>query len=315
MRRRQPMSRSVLVTFLMLSTSPVLSAARSPLWGRLEPGSHAVGFQQWDRYDHARLYRPLRGLDGAPRSGEHARPMRISLWYPALAGGGVPLSLGDYIAMLGGETRLGPLTADQARAGREAFFAFPLLRDLTAEQRTRLEAMPSAALRGAKPAAGRFPVVLYSLGSAALAHVTPEYLASHGYVVVQMPRLGAVAGLPDTGGDADDLDAKVRDMDFLINAVHEPSFGRRRCRGLQRRRALGTLGSHASAAGARDGVTRHGDALRRRQGPRLEDDAVLRSRRRARAGAAPDPKGMGGPGGCEGLGGNASRGSFVAALR
>jgi len=82
-------------------------------------------------------------------------------------------------------------------------------------------ALPTRAVRDAPPASGRFPVVLYSLGSAALGQATQEYLASHGYVVVQMPRLGAQAGLPDTGRDRADLDAKLRDMDFLVNAIRE----------------------------------------------------------------------------------------------
>src|SRR5215212_7977840 len=133
-------------------------------------------------------------LDGAPRSGERARPIRVSVWYPAAASDAAPLTFGDYADMAAGETRFGPLTDEQKRRGEDALFSAPLLNTVTREQRARLRTMRSRAVRDAKPAAGRFPLILYSLGSAALAHVTPEYLASHGYVVVQAPRAGASAG-------------------------------------------------------------------------------------------------------------------------
>ncbi len=79
--------------------------------------------------------------------------------------------------------------------------------------------MPSRAVREAKPLSGKFPLILYSLGSTALAHVTPEYLASHGYVVIQAPRTGAFAGFPQDNRDALDLETKLRDMDVLLNVA------------------------------------------------------------------------------------------------
>jgi tetratricopeptide (TPR) repeat protein len=74
-------------------------------------------------------------------------------------------------------------------------------------------------VREARPASGKFPLILYSLGSAALGNVTPEFLASHGYVVAQAPRLGGYAGLPQDGRDRFDLDTKTRDLDFVLNAM------------------------------------------------------------------------------------------------
>jgi hypothetical protein len=148
--------------------------------------------------------------------------MRISIWYPAGGvPGGPPLTFGDYVAMVGGESRFGALTEAEIERGERTFFQFPIFREMTPEQREKLKAMPGRACREAPPASGKFPLILYSLGSAALAHVTPEYLASHGYVVAQMPRLGAYSGLPPDGQDARDLENKIRDMDFLLDAMHE----------------------------------------------------------------------------------------------
>ena len=149
--------------------------------------------------------------------------MRLSVWYPAgvPAAGARPLTFGDYVAMVAGEDRFGPLTEADAVRGERTFFGCPLLRELSPEQRAKLKAMPSRAYREAPPAPGRFPLILYSLGSAALAHVTPEYLASHGYVVAQMPRVGVSFGLPPDGLDARDLESKIRDMDFVLAAMHD----------------------------------------------------------------------------------------------
>jgi len=191
------------------------------LWGNLEPGPHAVGFTQLERYDASRPYRTARTLDGVPRAGERGRPIRVSVWYPAAASdsGTHMLTFGDYVDMVAGETRFGPLTDEQKRRGEDVLFSSPLLNTVTREQRGQLRPLPSRAVRDAKPLPGKFPLILYSLGSAALAHVTPEYLASHGYVVIQSPRAGAFAGLPPDNRDALDLDTKLRDMDFLVNVM------------------------------------------------------------------------------------------------
>lgn len=204
---------------LTFATAPAMAATGTPLWGQLEPGPYAVGFRQIERYDHSRLHRLPVDMLGTPVEGERARPVRISVWYPAEAGAGTPLTLGDYITLLGAEGHLGPVTAADAETGRRDFYRFPLLDQATPEQRQRLEALASRAVRDARPAAGRFPLILYSLGSAAVGNVTPEFLASHGYVVAQAPRLGAHAGLPQDNRDRADLETKIRDLDFVVNAM------------------------------------------------------------------------------------------------
>ena len=205
----------MLLTIVLAATL----SSPSPLWGNLEPGPHAVGFTQWERRDHSRSFRTARDLEGRPRPGERARPIKMSIWYPARPSNAKPLTFGDYVDMIGGEALFGPISAEAKRAGEDALFAFPLLRSVTGEHRARLRALPSRAMRDAKPATGKFPLVVYSLGSTVIAHVTPEYLASHGYVVVQSPRLGAYAGLPADNRDALDLETKLRDMDFLIQEM------------------------------------------------------------------------------------------------
>lgn len=189
------------------------------LWGKLEQGPYAVGLTQWERYDHARLFRTPRKLDGTPRSGELARPIRVTIWYPAEKSNAKRLTFGDYADMIASEATFAPVSDAQKKAAEDAFFRSPLLNTLNAEQRAAMRALSSRAVRDAKPVAGKFPLILYSLGSNLISQVTPEYLASHGYVVVSAPRLGAFAGLPQDNRDGLDLETKLRDIDFLLNAI------------------------------------------------------------------------------------------------
>jgi dienelactone hydrolase len=215
------MRKLALLLLFFVTPLQAQSDARS-LWGDLQPGPHAPGFTQWDRYDHSRPYRTATTLDGKPRTGERGRPIRISIWYPAQkTPDAQTLTFGDYLDMLAGEARFGLVTDEQKRRAEETLFAFPLLNTLTPEHRAKMRTLKAHAVRDAKAASGKFPVILYSLGSAVLANGTPEYLASHGYVVVQSPRLGAYAGLPQDNRDVLDLETKLRDMDFVLNAIRE----------------------------------------------------------------------------------------------
>jgi dienelactone hydrolase len=173
------------------------------LWGDLQPGPHAVGVRQSDHYDYSRIHRTARTLDGKPRTGERARPIRVTIWYPAEATSGAPMTFADYAR---GE--------EAGIAGLTRFIA-----PMNDEQRAKMFALQGRGVRDAKPAAGKYPVILYSLGSPSPVYATAEYLASHGYVVVQAPRLGATRGVPDDTGDAVDLDNKLRDVDFMLNVV------------------------------------------------------------------------------------------------
>lgn len=88
----------------------------------------------------------------------------------------------------------------------------------------RLCATPVAAIRDARPASGRFPVVLYAggLGCRADANVElGEYLASHGYIVATVPRLGPSAeesSLETTAGEAG---VHVGDLEFALKVLRD----------------------------------------------------------------------------------------------
>ncbi len=87
-------------------------------------------------------------------------------------------------------------------------------------------ALETAAVRDAKAAAGKFPLVIFGTGGGTGGHVYSvlcEYLASHGYVAV------ALTALPLKKGerwpfDASGIDAQMRDLEFVINYAYRLPF-------------------------------------------------------------------------------------------
>lgn len=211
--------RATLIAILLSLVALTAAAAdRSKLWGNLEPGPYDVGFKVIETYDHSRPYRHARDLEGRPRSGERARPMQISIWYPAAKTSQPRMKFADYVALVASQDDFHPTDAAK-RAAPDIFFGlFPETQQLTAAQRAQWLALDTAAVRNAAPVPNqKFPFIVWSLFAPALEHVSPEYLASHGYVVATMPRLGTTAGINNV--EALDQDTKSRDIDFIIDEL------------------------------------------------------------------------------------------------
>jgi len=85
----------------------------------------------------------------------------------------------------------------------------------------RLRAMPARGLENAKPAEGRFPLVILAQGL----HFAPpwhqaypaEALAGRGYVVASTPLLGGRSPLAQVS--AADVEAQARDLEMLVAAA------------------------------------------------------------------------------------------------
>src|SRR5689334_15081235 len=61
--------------------------APAPLWGSLRAGPHAVGFRTIYRFDRSRTWQATRGQAVAFAPDLAGRPIRISVWYPAVRDG------------------------------------------------------------------------------------------------------------------------------------------------------------------------------------------------------------------------------------
>jgi hypothetical protein len=161
------------------------AGAQNRLWANLERGAHAVGLRLIDTTDVTRSF-----PDG--RGGVRARPVRLYVWYPARAATGTALTLRT-LAAINAPARsvLNPADPDafarvllRVRAGP----AFARLPDAAADA---LLDMTMVARRNATAEPGRFPVVLLAPASPIALSITPEYLASHGFVVIGVDRTGS----------------------------------------------------------------------------------------------------------------------------
>jgi len=152
---------------VLAGTHPAAAGPR--LWGALQPGPYAVGFQR---------------VDPGPRE--------LHVWYPASAAESAPLTPADYLRA-SRDLRTSVVAGDRREPSvlrallSEAVTGRPDL--LPVAQASALLSTPAAASADVRPASGRFPLVFWThrYGTTVAQHVLNEYLASHGFVVVYAP--------------------------------------------------------------------------------------------------------------------------------
>jgi len=190
--------------FLAALLSATSLLAQTPSFRFLEkPGPYPVGLKVVNQYDHSRTFPSSSKGSENSSTRDAGRPLQTLIWYPAQQKVGDTMTVGDYVA----------LAATQFR------FEAPDLQNrwatslLSASSNVRLWA-----IRDATPETGRFPVVIYSPGQSSVAWDNAdlcEYLASHGYVVVASPSMGAMTF--DSDDNLPDVNAQAGDIAFLID--------------------------------------------------------------------------------------------------
>lgn len=195
-----------------LCASLLLLAGISPAWAedaslfrfRATPGPYAVGLRVVEQYDRSRTFHAATDALGRPYAGERARPVQTLVWYPAQKTAQPPMPYGDYVKLFETETSFGHPTDTFENHAIKPFLGAHL-------------AAPTWAVRDATPAAGRFPVVIYAPGAWHPGWENSdicEYLASHGYVVLASPSLGATTRKVTI--DLPGAYAVAHDVSFLI---------------------------------------------------------------------------------------------------
>jgi dienelactone hydrolase len=198
---------------LLASISLGLSADKSNFTYSVTFGPHPVGFRVVHQYDYSRVYKPAVDLEGKPIAGERARPIQTLIWYPAQPDTSArPMLYGKYLDLLATEEIFDADSA-QRDATIKAAIAF-----YGVGEKFETERMQSTrALWEAKQASGKFPVVIYAPGLSNPAFENSdlcEYLASHGYVVVASPDMGARSR--SMTRDIQGIQTQVADIGFLI---------------------------------------------------------------------------------------------------
>lgn len=190
----------------LLIASLVSTAPAS--WGELEPGPFRAGFERIEDLDYSRPYRT-----SATDATDRARPIHMSIWYPASRDPSpdeVPLTFRAYV---GGEAERGNF---EVRLGNYGF-------SFTPAEVEEILSEPTAAFERAPRAKGPFPLLLFGTaltGTSYLNTVMCEYLATQGYLVVAIPSLPPREGR-EANFDAFAVDAQLRDLEFVLQAMHD----------------------------------------------------------------------------------------------
>ncbi len=232
--RGSTISSALVLTLLEWVTAGSSALLAQQVWPGLQPGPYAVGYTVKHEYDYSRTFREKFDYFGEPVEGETARPIQISIWYPgADPRGGETLRLRAYYDATATET-------DFTRPDQETLDAAlaRFQRILTMEWGVAEEDRPSVLARvdsvfsqeafaraGAPPADGPFPLVLHLPGyNASPLHHYPlfEYLASHGYVVMAVPNMGAHSRTIDNEGMS--MDVQARDLEFAYSQARNLAF-------------------------------------------------------------------------------------------
>jgi dienelactone hydrolase len=217
---------NALVRLLVLGLLLLASGAEAQSfldWNGLKPGPYEVGFRAIAATDATRTWQMPTDYRGRPRPEFGNRPVQVSIWYPGdSVSGSTAMTYGDYVDLLAWE--VGPVKtgAGAQRTARERFQRMAGL-PVTPEGAAAFEKLyceKVRATRDARPAAGRFPVLISAPGQGYPAFdnsVLAEFLASHGFIVIASPSMG-----PD-GRDMPDsplaIDAESRDLEFLAGFV------------------------------------------------------------------------------------------------
>jgi pimeloyl-ACP methyl ester carboxylesterase len=202
---------------------PGLMAADYPLWGKLTPGDHAVGFTARFEYDYSRTFRAKTDLDGKMVAGNRARPIQIAIWYPTKKASTNFMKYEEYAYLLGQELEFGPSTEQIKNAGLQQFST--QRRNFSSASQAAIDQLlqtKTAAVKDATPAAGKFPLIVYAPGASGTSVENPvfcEFLASHGYIVAALPSLGAYARTASI--DLTGFYAHMQDIEFVIGYMQK----------------------------------------------------------------------------------------------
>lgn len=187
----------------------VTGVADQPDQGEIEAGPYPVGFRVEEQVDYSRTFRSRLDYFGNPLRESNARPVQVSIWYPAEAAVDLPhMALRDYLLLMAHEVDFSATPETDVGTILRRFGVDPA--------RVPLDER-SLAQRDAPVRPGSYPLVLYapSLGSSPVENIVLcELLASHGYVVAASPAVGMFDR--KMVGNIWDLFAQVEDLGFLF---------------------------------------------------------------------------------------------------
>ena len=188
-------------------------------WSELSPGPYRVGYKVIYGLDRSRTWRVTRSYKKEFAPDLDGRPVRVSVWYPAvIRPASSPMRISDYIHPSG------PINFAEPNAFLERRDRRVMAEMAPSEEFASMLATPMNTYAMAQPAPGRFPLVLYSGGvnSYTLSNgILAELLASHGYIVATVPSLGPSNQQPEQTFTPAEVEASVRDLEFAWQLLRD----------------------------------------------------------------------------------------------
>jgi tetratricopeptide (TPR) repeat protein len=192
----------------------------------LKYGPFSVGYQVKQIYDYSRTFKSKTDYYGNPAKGEIARPIQISIWYPARNSKKNEYMLYKrYYHAIITETDFHEPTDEEKqqfielrkqillgewRVNRENIDKVRLELDRAFERTT-------CAIHNAVHAAGQYPIIIHMPGyngSPTDHTILFEYLASHGYIVASIPNMDMYTR--NIENEILSIEVQTRDMDFVL---------------------------------------------------------------------------------------------------
>jgi len=213
-----------LAVVISVGGADALKAQTAAVWGELQAGPFPVGYRVLYELDPSRVWIPASSAD---RLEEFARPVRISVWYPAEpALPATGMTLAEYVRDTVTDEYFASLNRLLERRFEGLFTA------VSHELYDSLLMLPLATHANPPPMAGPFPLVMYSSGGQASLPdngVLAAFLASHGFVVGAVPQLEGSAVHPTRGGYGARVEVQTRDVEFAMGRLQDfPGVDRRR---------------------------------------------------------------------------------------
>ena len=201
--------------------TPYTDAAASEYLHDLKQGPYSVGYEVQHHYDHLRTFKDKIDYLGNSTEGEIARPIQISIWYPALVKENrEPLSLKEYFLSFATELDFSPPDDKKKAEAIKTFQDYMIShigQNYSEDLWNTVLKKKMIAFRDAEPVDGSFPLVIYAPGNPGMSFENYrmfEYLASHGFVVASIPSFGDHSKTMQN--DLIGIEAQTRDMEFVM---------------------------------------------------------------------------------------------------
>lgn len=219
----------LIIASVILFATLLVSAGE--VWPDLAVGEYDVGFRVQHEYDYSRSFKKKYDIDGNRTDHKIARPIQISIWYPAQKNQGEQyVTNAEYFDTRATEADYGQPTGEELRNLRNEHIQILLMewrveegdRDKVRERVQSYFMADSRAVRGAEPIEKQFPLILFLPGyngepSSYTSMI--EFIVSHGYVVAAIPNMGMYTRW--LKNESSSLDTQARDLEFVMSKLRD----------------------------------------------------------------------------------------------